>query len=161
MDARSRCHACGSHEWSEFYEVGDIPVHSVLLMPTRDAALNYPKGQLRLAYCGDCGFVQNVTFDPDVHEYSPRYEETQGFSPRFNQFARKLAQTWIDRFGLHDKRILEIGSGKGEFLVLLCEMGPNRGIGIDPPGSRADLRRAGRVAQEALRAPGCGRRPDR
>jgi cyclopropane fatty-acyl-phospholipid synthase-like methyltransferase len=28
--------------------------------------------------------------------------------------------------------VLEIGSGKGEFLALVCELGGNRGVGIDP-----------------------------
>ena len=28
--------------------------------------------------------------------------------------------------------ILEIGCGKGEFLVQICEIGDNRGVGIDP-----------------------------
>ena len=38
----------------------------------------------------------------------------------------------IRRYGLYNKRILEVGCGKGEFIVQMCEMGPNRGIGIDP-----------------------------
>ena len=33
---------------------------------------------------------------------------------------------------IRNKTILEIGCGKGEFLVLMCELGDNRGIGIDP-----------------------------
>jgi SAM-dependent methyltransferase len=33
---------------------------------------------------------------------------------------------------LHHKEILEIGCGKGDFLALLCELGDNRGVGIDP-----------------------------
>lgn len=101
-------------------------------MPTRRAALEYPKKDLRLGFCQSCGFIQNTIFDPRVHEYSSRYEETQGFSPRFNQFAQDLVRRLIERYDLHDKDVLEIGCGKGEFLVLLCEMGKNRGIGLDP-----------------------------
>jgi hypothetical protein len=33
---------------------------------------------------------------------------------------------------LHEKDIIEIGCGKGEFLTMLCELGGNRGIGFDP-----------------------------
>jgi SAM-dependent methyltransferase len=87
---------------------------------------------LRLGFCHTCGFIQNTVFDPSVHEYSTRYEETQAFSPRFNQFAKDLCQRLIERYDLHGKDVLEIGCGKGEFLVLLCEMGKNRGIGLDP-----------------------------
>jgi SAM-dependent methyltransferase len=115
-----------------FYRVDNIPVHSCLLMPSREAALSYPKRDLQLGWCPSCGFIQNTVFDTAVHEYSTRYEETQAFSPTFNAFARDLAQRLVDRYDLRGKEVLEIGCGKGEFLVLLCELGNNRGIGIDP-----------------------------
>ena len=128
----AECYSCGADSLRLFYEVEQIPVHSVLLMPTREAAVSYPRGDLRLGFCRACGFIQNTAFDPRVHEYCPRYEDPQGFSATFNRFARGLAEEWIGRYGLRNKRILEIGCGKGDFLVLLCELGPNRGIGIDP-----------------------------
>jgi hypothetical protein len=37
----------------------------------------------------------------------------------------------IKRHKLHNKTIVEIGCGKGEFLTLLCRLGGNRGIGVD------------------------------
>jgi SAM-dependent methyltransferase len=115
-----------------FYELRDLPVHSVLLLPTRDEALNYPRGDLSLGFCRACGFISNTRFDPSKHDYSANYEETQGYSPTFNAFAKRLAQHLIDRYDLHDRNIIEIGCGKGEFITLLCEMGGNIGIGIDP-----------------------------
>ncbi len=126
------CPACGSTDLSIFYEVTGVPVHSVLLLFDREEALNYTTGDIRLAFCPTCGFISNIAFDPTLHEYSDRYEETQGFSPTFSAFHRNLAQHLIDRYDLHGKDILEIGCGKGEFLTLLCELGGNRGVGIDP-----------------------------
>jgi SAM-dependent methyltransferase len=76
--------------------------------------------------------VSNTAFDPRLTEYSGRYEETQGFSPTFQRFHHDLAERLIARFGLAGKDILEIGCGKGEFLLLLCKGGRNRGIGFDP-----------------------------
>jgi SAM-dependent methyltransferase len=38
----------------------------------------------------------------------------------------------IERYDLRGKRILEIGCGKGEFLLLLAELGGCEGVGIDP-----------------------------
>src|SRR5262249_55428434 len=38
----------------------------------------------------------------------------------------------IQRYALHAKKVLEIGCGKSEFLRLLCELGGNQRIGIDP-----------------------------
>jgi SAM-dependent methyltransferase len=115
-----------------FYEAARVPVHSVLLMPTREVAINYPKGDIALGFCAECGFIANTAFNPHVHEYSTQYEETQGFSPTFRSFHSKLAASLIDKYDLRRKTIVEIGCGKGEFLTLLCEMGGNRGVGFDP-----------------------------
>ncbi len=131
-DYSSTCPACGSKGMLIFYEAMNVPVHSVLLMPTREEALSYPKGNIRLGFCGACGFISNTAFDATLHEYSSRYEETQGFSSTFNRFHRALAQRLIDKYNLQNKDIIEIGCGKGEFLMMLCEMGNNRGVGVDP-----------------------------
>lgn len=117
---------------SVFYEVANVPVHSVLLMPTRERALGFRRGDIRLAVCSACGFISNVAFDPTVHEYSVGYEATQSYSPTFNAFHTALAQQLIDKYDLRHKQIIEIGCGQGEFLILLAEMGNNRGVGFDP-----------------------------
>ena len=127
-----QCPLCGRTATRFLYEAEDVPVHSVLLMSSRDEALGYPRGDVCLRACGSCGFVFNSAFDPRVHEYSPQYEETQGFSPTFRHFAESLARRWIERYQLRGKTILEIGAGKCEFLALLCALGDNRGIAVDP-----------------------------
>jgi SAM-dependent methyltransferase len=131
--SRSRaCFSCGSPRTSIFYEVENVPVNSCLLIEDREDAVNFPCGQLKLTFCESCGFIFNAAFDPNSLEYSGTYEETQGFSPRFQEFAHNLAQRLIERHQLRGKDVLEIGCGKGEFLALLCELGDNRGVGIDP-----------------------------
>lgn len=126
------CPACAGSRLEVFHEQRRIPVNSCLLVETKAEALAFPTGDLRLATCHDCGFITNVDFDPTLATYSDRYEETQGFSARFRDFTRSLAQRWIDRYGIHGRDVLEIGCGKGEFLALMCELGGNRGVGIDP-----------------------------
>jgi len=126
------CPGCGNADTSTFYQVDGVPAHSVLLMPTRAAAVEYPTGQVALALCARCGLISNGAFDTKLHEYSERYEETQGFSPTFNSFHERLARQLIERYDLRDKDIVEIGCGKGEFLSLLCRDGMNRGVGFDP-----------------------------
>jgi SAM-dependent methyltransferase len=130
---RNDCPNCGeTNRLTEFYEVPQIPVHSVILLDQQEEALTYPRRDLTLALCGRCGFIFNRVFDPTVHEYSSRYEETQGFSEVFNAFADRLARELIERHDLREKRIIEIGCGKGEFLTHICELGSNEGIGFDP-----------------------------
>lgn len=126
------CPNCHSQGLLGFYEVGNVPVHSCLLMSSRDEALQYRRGDLQLGFCPSCGFIANARFDPVMEEYSTRYEETQGFSECFNTFACGLARRLADQYGIRRKNILEIGCGKGEFLGLLCQLGDNQGIGIDP-----------------------------
>jgi SAM-dependent methyltransferase len=127
----SACLAC-STEVDTFYRVEDVPAHSCVLFTDREAALAYPRGQVELGFCPACGFIQNTRFDERLVDYARDYEETQGFSPHFRDFARRLATHLVERYDLREKEILEIGCGKGEFLALLCELGENRGIGIDP-----------------------------
>ena len=109
-----------------------MPVHSSLLMPSREAALAIPRGELDLAWCPGCGFITNRAFEPDLLNYSVDYEDSQGFSPTFNDYAAALAQKLIDNYGIRGKTVLEIGCGKGDFLALLCRRGDNRGLGFDP-----------------------------
>ena len=128
----STCPACGAEGLEPFYEVERVPVHSCRLVATEDEALSFPTGRLRLAFCPACGFVTNSAFDPALQDYSLDYEETQAFSPHFVEFLEGLARDWVERYGLRGKRVLEIGSGKGEFLLLLHELGVAEAIGIDP-----------------------------
>ena len=61
MSSNHICPNCETVGMSIFYELQDVPVHSVLLQNSRDAALNYPKGDILLAFC------ENVWI---YHEYS-------------------------------------------------------------------------------------------
>jgi len=129
---RPPCPNCHASKSRQIYSVDGIPAHSVLLMPDRETASQYPRGDMRLSFCEACGFLSNSAFDVTLNEYNPDYEETQHFSPRFNQFADGLVADLVDRFGIQNKRVLEIGCGKAEFLRRLCEAGNNEGIGVDP-----------------------------
>ncbi|MEM7795033.1 MAG: class I SAM-dependent methyltransferase [Cyanobacteria bacterium P01_C01_bin.118] len=126
------CPSCGHSELSLFYEVHNVPVHSCLMLSTQEEALNFPCDNVQLGFCDRCGFITNVVFDSKWSAYAPNYEDQQSFSPTFNQFALDLANHLIDKYDLHNKDLIEIGCSKGDFLLLLCELGNNRGVGIDP-----------------------------
>ncbi|BAZ46036.1 hypothetical protein NIES4102_30640 [Chondrocystis sp. NIES-4102] len=141
------CPNCGNHELSIFYEVRDVPVHSCLMISSKEEATNFPCGDVVLGFCDRCGFITNTQFDVKWSAYAPNYEDQQSYSPTFNKFSLKLANHLIDKYDLHNKDIIEIGCSKGDFLLLLCELGNNRGVGIDPsvvPG-RVESEAADRV----------------
>jgi hypothetical protein len=114
------------------YSLDNIPVHSTIQLTDREQALRFPIGNLTLSFCPQCAFLSNTRYDASVQAYSMQCEESQHVSPTFTKFATDLAQRWIDRYGIRDKTIIEVGCGKGEFLTLMCELGNNRGVGIDP-----------------------------
>ncbi len=141
------CQSCDGVRLREFYAVERVPVHSNLLLTDREEALAQPAGELRLALCPDCGFVQNVAYDPALQDYSESYEDAQAFSPRFLAFQDELIHGLIGRHGLRGARVLEIGCGRGDFLARLCELAAARGVGYDPAfrSSEVSARAAGRV----------------
>lgn len=132
MSVHNVCPSCGTQDMSIFYKVNEVPVNSCVLLPTEKQARNFSVGDVFLGFCEVCGFISNVAFDQSKVNYSAVYEDQQCFSPTFNAFAKGLTTRLIEKYGLRNKTILEIGCGKGDFLTLLCELGQNSGIGIDP-----------------------------
>lgn len=131
--ASTRCPSCGGSDVRSFYSLANVPAHSCLMMSSRREALEFPRGDVELGFCGGCGFIANVRFDPALERYSPAYEETQAYSPRFLRFLDEIWDDQIARFELGPgMAALEIGCGKGEFLVGLCERSGCGGIGLDP-----------------------------
>jgi hypothetical protein len=135
------CPICGGDDLREFYRVQDMPVLQNLPVSSADEARACVRGDVVLAVCHACGFIFNVAFDPGRIRYTPAYENTQACSPLFQGYMQDLADRLIAAHGVRNKTVLEIGCGRGEFLTLLCERGPNLGIGFDP-----SLPRGGRVS---------------
>ena len=104
-----------------------------------EEAINYPSGNVILGFCDTCGFISNVAFDSQKIDYSSLAPEEQRSSATFNSFANRLAQRLIDNYDIYGKNILEIGCGRGDFLALLCKLGHNQGVGIDPSTITGEL----------------------
>lgn len=126
------CPACGSADLTLFFELAHVPVHQHLLYATVEAAMQAAHGDIALSFCPACGFVTNTAFDPALLNYSADYDNTQCYSPLFSAYISDLADDLIKRHNLRNKQVIEIGCGKGDFIRMLCERGPNSGIGFDP-----------------------------
>ena len=129
---RLDCPSCDSTDIRHFHEMKNVPVNTVMNSYSREAALAFPRGDIALGFCRRCGFVFNTRFDRNAVRYSSDCEESQGCSPTFSSFARRVARDLVEKYGLQDKTIIEIGCGKGEFLKYICSLGRNRGVGFDP-----------------------------
>jgi len=110
------------------------------MFSTYEEAVNYPQGDVILGFCNNCGLISNMKFDFLKLDYSSLAPEEQGSSATFNAFANRLANRLIDTYNIRGKEILEIGCGRGDFLALLCNLGNNKGIGIDPSTITGELK---------------------
>jgi len=115
-----------------------MPVNSLALYATPEEARRAVKADIDLVACRHCGLLFNRRFDSSVVNYDASYENSLDFSPTFRTYAEQLVEAIVSRHALAGSRVLEIGSGKGEFLELLCQRADCQGIGIDPSydGSR-------------------------
>ncbi|MDY7100515.1 MAG: class I SAM-dependent methyltransferase [Actinomycetota bacterium] len=112
--------------------IDQVPVFCNALFPTASEAKAAPCGDIDLAYIPSTGYLYNRAFDPELTAYSPQYENSLHFSPRFQEFAKTLTDRLVSRYDLRGKRIVEIGAGSGNFMAMLCEAGGNTGVGYDP-----------------------------
>ncbi len=138
---QKQCPVCDSQETALCTRLDDVPIYCNVLYPTREAAVAAPKGDISLMFCRSCGHLYNGAFDPQQVDYSLEYENSLHYSGRFQEYADSLAEDLVERYDLHDKTIVEIACGKGDFLAQLCQLGGNRGIGFDPsyePGRQSD-----------------------
>lgn len=141
-DLGARCPVCASREARVCLEVPAAPVVVGHPWPTREAALACPRGPMEFVVCRHCTAVWNRGFDPALLDYGAGYDNALHHSPVFRKFETELAERLLARYALRGKDIVEIGSGNGHFLALLCELAEARGVGFDPshdPG-RADPR---------------------
>lgn len=126
------CPICASNDLRDILEISQIPVLSNVLWEKPEDALSAPLGEIRLVFCESCGHVFNQAFDPDLMKYNMQYENSLHFSPVFQSYATWLAHYLVNQYDLYGKKVIEIGSGRGDFLRLLCEYGGNTGTGFDP-----------------------------
>jgi SAM-dependent methyltransferase len=126
------CPACGSTAARRLVEMRGVPVMTGVLWDTRDQAVAAARGDIELAACTRCSMLRNVAFDERLVDYEGSYDNSLHFSPTFQLYADTLATRLVERYGIRNGDVVEIGSGKGDFLRMLCDRGDNRGWGYDP-----------------------------
>ncbi|MGH9229710.1 MAG: class I SAM-dependent methyltransferase [Acidimicrobiales bacterium] len=112
--------------------VRDVPVMCGVLWDTRAEAATAARGDIDLVACPSCSMLRNAAYDDGLIGYQGIYDNSLHFSPTFERYAEELARRLVERHDLRGRSVLEVGSGKGDFLRLLCRLGGNRGWGYDP-----------------------------
>lgn len=149
-DELMSCPVCSSKDVRLFLSKNQVPVHQNLLMSNQAAAMNTVRGDLDLCVCSSCGFIYNKHFDSALLSYGAEYDNTQTCSPLFSKYTNDLVQHLIVDCGIRNKKIIEVGCGKGQFLKELCrsEKTGNMGVGFDPSYTGHDEVLGGRVRFE-------------
>ncbi len=131
-NGHSKCPNCRNVDIENFFLLQNAPVHSIVTMKSYEEAVSIPKKDLTLSFCRNCGFIYNSSFDTALEIYTKGYEDQQGFSGTWMKFITDFTGRFIEKYDVRNKNVIEIGCGKGDFLQIICKMGNNRGIGIDP-----------------------------
>ncbi len=126
------CPICESAAIKDYFTVPSIPVDSGAWYRTAEEAQRAPTGRIVLTVCHDCGYLWNRVFDYAHISFGERYDVSLHHSPSFQAFLEKTASRLVETYDIRNKTIVEIGCGSGHFLHLICRMGSNNGIGIDP-----------------------------
>lgn len=127
-----QCPVCGCREQREIFTWESMPIFCNVLCETRAEALDAERAPMRLVCCGRCGFIHNAAFEPERIRYGPHYGNPLSASPHFRQYAIRMAEELIHKYGIYGREIAEVGCGDGYFLKLMCDGGNNQGIGFDP-----------------------------
>ncbi len=126
------CPSCSARDVAAFFAIDRTPVTCATVFDTLAQAVAVPTSRVELTFCRSCGLVFNPWFDEDLANVGARYESSQSNSGHFSKFARSLSASWVQRYQLRGKTVLEIGCGHGDFLHLMAEDGIGKGIGLDP-----------------------------
>lgn len=127
-----KCPVCNSTNVNCFLEQSNVPVHQNYIFKEKESANNVKKGDLTLCLCEECNFIFNAKFDIALLEYEELYDNTQDKSQIFINYLGEEIDFLINTLGVYEKRIIEVGCGKGNFLKRLVLESNSTGIGFDP-----------------------------
>lgn len=112
------------------YKVNNIPVFQNKVYGSEQEAKQAQTGTVELFEAPDSGLVFNKAFNPKLMVYDENYQNEQNHSQAFQSYLKNIIQK-LRSLGIANKKIVEIGCGKGYFLEMLREEGMDV-IGFDP-----------------------------
>jgi SAM-dependent methyltransferase len=127
MDEHQNCRVCnGNFYLPALLEYPDSPHSAQGFLNTADQP--DPLVNLKIYQCSCCGIVQHTL--PPVSYYREVIRAV-AFSEEMGRYRYKQLSDWLGKYDLKDKKIIEIGCGKGEYLNLLGQAGAKKLFGIE------------------------------
>jgi len=116
MTHQFSCRSCqGPVRPDSVFVLSDVPRSAQGFGKTRAEALAM-SGKLELNECSYCGLVQ---LNSDPVDYHKDVIRSAGVSAVLLKQKGEQISQFIDQFQLHEKKVLEVGCGRGEFLSVL------------------------------------------
>jgi len=127
----NRCKICDSKELSSLYHIENLPLFQNKVYNSSDEAQLQKSVNVDLCQCQECGFVFNNLFTNENMDYDDSYQNEQNYSQYFVDYLNEIADYLVEN-NFQDKKIVEIGCGKGYFIELLEKRGFKNIYGFDP-----------------------------
>lgn len=141
------CPICDGGNAEHVLSLKKQPVLIGVMWPDEETAKSCDRGDIDLTFCPDCGFLWNPAFDPERIAYDQEYDNSLHFSAVFHAYSQELVSRLVETYELRERRVIDVGCGKGDFLAMLCEAGNNTGYGFDPSytGEHVDMPDTGQI----------------
>lgn len=108
----------------------NVPVFQNKVYPTEGEARSAEVAAVELVQSLRSGFVFNKAFNPDRMNYDIHYQNEQSNSEFFQAHLVSVL-TLLKSLGIENKKVLEIGCGKGVFFEIMLKNGIDC-VGFDP-----------------------------
>jgi Methyltransferase domain/C-methyltransferase C-terminal domain len=104
------------------FKQNNIPIFQNKVYETETKALKAVMGDVELVQSMWSGFIFNKAFDLGLMQYDENYQNEQSKSLVFQKHLDSVLRLLL-AFGMRERRVVEIGTGKGVFFELLLKEG--------------------------------------
>lgn len=122
MSSIRDCPLCDSQNNTLVFTAKNLPIFQNIVYSSQAQAKSAASGNIMLVMCDGCGFVFNSIFDPNDLQFNKHYENEQGHSSYYRNYLSSIIELF-KQYSFENKKVIEIGCGKGFFLEQLAQSG--------------------------------------
>ncbi|MBX7242073.1 MAG: methyltransferase domain-containing protein [Bacteroidia bacterium] len=130
MNFKDNFSDCSNGGCVPVFKQKNVPVFQNKVYPTVEEAKMALVADVELVQSLRSGFVFNKIFNPDLMNYDINYQNEQSNSLFFQNHLKDVLRL-LKTLGIGDKKVVEIGCGKGVFFEIMLEEGIDC-TGFDP-----------------------------